>query len=71
MINRQGKTVLLVGHNIRQLERICPRMILLRNGQIELDGAPGQVSKLFFDESIAKSQAQIKRMTQDTFIKGY
>ena len=51
----EGKTVLIVGHNIRQLERICSRMILLRHGCIEIDGEPSQVSKFFFDESTASS----------------
>jgi hypothetical protein len=51
LINEQGRTVLIVGHNIRQLERICSRMILLKRGQIELDGNPGEVSKLFLDET--------------------
>jgi lipopolysaccharide transport system ATP-binding protein len=70
LIKTQGRTVIIVGHNIRQLERICSRMILLRHGQIELDGAPGQVSKLFFDESTAKSAAQLKQKIHDTSDKG-
>jgi lipopolysaccharide transport system ATP-binding protein len=70
LIKNEAKTVLIVGHNIRQLERICSRMILLRQGQIELDGAPGQVSKLFFDESTAKSAAQLKQKAHDTLNKG-
>jgi len=65
LIKSKGSTVLIVGHNIRQLERICSRMILLRQGKIELDGAPGQVSKLFFDESTAKSEAQLKAKGHD------
>ena len=51
LIHEQGRTVLIVGHNIRQLERICSRMILLRRGQVELDGKPGEASKLFLDET--------------------
>ena len=35
MINEQDRTVLIVGHNIRQLERICSRMILLNRGQVK------------------------------------
>ena len=66
LIKSEGRTVIIVGHNIRQLEQICSRMILLRNGQIEIDGAPGQVSKLFFDESTAKSTAQLKRKVHET-----
>jgi lipopolysaccharide transport system ATP-binding protein len=55
LIKDEGKTVLIVGHNIRQLERICPRMLLLRHGRLALDGESGQVSKLFFDESTQKN----------------
>ena len=38
LIHRQKRTVLIVGHNIRQLERFCSRMILLDHGRVELDG---------------------------------
>jgi len=55
LIKEKGKTVLIVGHNIRQLERICPRMLLLRHGQLAMDGDSGQVSKSFFDESTQKN----------------
>ncbi len=54
LINSEGRTVLIVGHGIRQLERICSRMILLRHGQIVVDGEPGAVSKLFLDETTLK-----------------
>lgn len=51
MINSQHRTVLIVGHNIRQLERICSRMMLLKHGRIECDGEPGKVTKQFLDET--------------------
>ncbi|MBQ0720409.1 MAG: ABC transporter ATP-binding protein [Gammaproteobacteria bacterium] len=51
MINKQGRTVLIVGHNVRQLERICSRMILLKHGQVIFDGAPAEATKLFLDET--------------------
>jgi ABC-type polysaccharide/polyol phosphate transport system ATPase subunit len=56
MINSQGRTVLIVGHNIRQLERICTRMILLKHGKVECDGEPGQISKQFLDETTLKPE---------------
>ncbi|AMK78378.1 MULTISPECIES: ABC transporter ATP-binding protein [Methylomonas] len=37
MIKRQGKTVLIVSHNIRQIERLCNRVLLLNNGKISID----------------------------------
>lgn len=56
LISSQDRTVLIVGHNIRQLERICSRMILLNHGRIEVDGAPGEVSKRFLDETTLRPE---------------
>ncbi|MBZ5626103.1 MAG: ABC transporter ATP-binding protein [Acidobacteriia bacterium] len=57
MIKRQGKTVLLVSHNVRQLERICSRVILLDQGAIIGDGSPAEVCNFFVDRSNEKIQA--------------
>jgi lipopolysaccharide transport system ATP-binding protein len=51
LINAEGRTVLIVGHNIRQLERICSRMLLLKHGRLDNDGDPGKISKQFLDET--------------------
>lgn len=56
LINAQGRTVLIVGHNIRQLERICSRMMLLKHGKVECDGEPGKVSKQFLDETTLRPE---------------
>lgn len=42
-IVRSGKTILFVSHDLDALEEICDRAILLRNGGIEMDGAPDRV----------------------------
>lgn len=54
LINRQGKTVLLVSHNIRQVERLCSRTILLDHGRILLDGIPKNVCNAFYELSDKK-----------------
>ena len=57
MINRQGKTVLLVSHNIRQVERLCTRVILLNHGRVLRDDQPTMVCNAFYqlmDEQIAE-----------------
>ncbi len=54
MIKKQGKTVLLVSHNIRQVERLCSRVIMLDHGHIVANGDPTEVSNLFFDYSNKK-----------------
>src|ERR1700730_10550037 len=60
MIKRQGKTVLLVSHNIRQVERLCSRTILLDHGAVVSDGNPTDVCNLFVDRSNQKIQANQK-----------
>jgi lipopolysaccharide transport system ATP-binding protein len=57
MIKRQGKTVLLVSHNIRQVERMCSRVILLDHGTVASDGDPTDVCNLFINDSNQKIQA--------------
>jgi ABC-type polysaccharide/polyol phosphate transport system ATPase subunit len=58
MIKRQGKTVLLVSHNIRQVERLCDRAILLDHGKIVVDGDKTQVCERYYQYSNAKIAAQ-------------
>lgn len=47
LIHRQKRTVIIVGHNIRQLAHFCSRMILLDHGRIEFDGDPSTASNHF------------------------
>ncbi|KAF0221844.1 MAG: polysaccharide/polyol phosphate ABC transporter [Geobacteraceae bacterium] len=62
LIKRQGKTVLLVSHNIRQIERICSRAILLDRGRILSDGVPDEVCELFIERSNEKIEMQTRQM---------
>jgi lipopolysaccharide transport system ATP-binding protein len=56
LIKRENKTVLLVSHNIRQVERMCSRVILLEHGKIVQDGEPSATCRLFY----ARSDEKIK-----------
>jgi len=51
LIKRQGRTVLLVSHNIRQVERLCSRVLLLDHGKVINDGAPTDVCNVFYELS--------------------
>ena len=51
LIRRQGRTVLLVSHNIRQVERLCSRAILMSHGCTLQDGEPKTVCNAFYDTS--------------------
>lgn len=58
MIKRQGKTVLIVSHNIRQIERLCSRTILIDHGTIRADGPSTEVCNLFYEISEGQVVAQ-------------
>lgn len=63
MIKRQGKTVLLVSHNIRQVERLCSRVLLLDHGQIMMDAGAQTTCNAYYeqnDEKIKKQVAHVK-----------
>ncbi len=58
LIKRDGRTVIIVGHNIRQLQRICERIILLDHGKIAHDGNPSEVCGIFYDEAQRRNIAR-------------
>lgn len=68
MIKRQGKTVLIVSHNIRQIERLCSRVIMLDHGRINIDSDPKTVCNEFYRQNDAKiiKQALYKTKVQIT-----
>lgn len=61
MIKRQRKTVLVVSHNIRQLERLCSRIILLEQGKVVADGNPTKISNLFYELSNNKIKTEASK----------
>lgn len=48
LIQRSSRTVLLVSHNIRQVERMCSRVMLLDHGKVAEDGRPLAVCEEFY-----------------------
>lgn len=56
LIKKQGKTVLLVSHNIRQVERMCSRVLLMNHGKLLLDSQPKVACNHFYE----LSEQQIK-----------
>jgi len=54
LIRTEKRTVLLVSHNIRQVERLCTRTILLDGGKVLADANPADVCGLFYKRSNEK-----------------
>jgi homopolymeric O-antigen transport system ATP-binding protein len=64
MIKQENKTVIIVGHNIRQIERISSRMIIINKGNLLLDSTPKKVSNLYYQLTNKAIEAQ--RNTEKT-----
>ncbi|MDY0013839.1 MAG: polysaccharide ABC transporter ATP-binding protein [Rhodocyclaceae bacterium] len=60
LIRSEGRTVLIVGHNLRQLQRISTRMLLLDQGRISQDGDPSDVCGIFYTEAQQRNIARHK-----------
>ena len=66
LIKRRKKTVLLVSHNIRQVERLCSRVILLDHGKVIADATPSDVCNLFYERSDEKIKRDAEEMLKRT-----
>jgi lipopolysaccharide transport system ATP-binding protein len=54
LVRRGDRTIILVSHNLRQVERLCTRALMLNKGTLALDGDPVTVCNEFFDQSNKK-----------------
>ncbi len=54
MIKRQGKTVLLVSHDVRLVDRLCTRALLIDQGRVVADGNARSICDLFYERSHEK-----------------
>ena len=70
LIKKRGSTVLIVSHNIRQIERMCSRVLLLEQGKVAADGKPLDIADMFYRRSNEKIDAY-HRKTQEGKIHKY
>ena len=63
LIRDDQRTVLVVSHNLRQIERLCKRVILLDHGKIIEDGDPKFVCNRMFEEMDARIASQTPQAT--------
>jgi lipopolysaccharide transport system ATP-binding protein len=54
-VAREGRTVLLVSHNLAAITQICSRAILLDRGQVAFDGAAGEAVGRYLGKSAPTS----------------
>lgn len=51
MIKRSGMTVILVSHELRQIQRFCPRAILLDHGRCVVDTDSARACQMYYEMS--------------------
>ncbi len=52
-VRRDGRTVILVSHDLPAVASLCQRTLLLRQGEIVGDGAPQEVIEQYMNETVA------------------
>jgi lipopolysaccharide transport system ATP-binding protein len=46
-VAKEGRTILFVSHNLRAIERLCPRSILMVSGEAAAQGASAEITPLY------------------------
>lgn len=67
LYKKQGMTLLLVTHATEDMVRQCDRALFLRNGHLEKDGDPREVSNLYLDDLFG---GRASRSSSDPLVKG-
>jgi lipopolysaccharide transport system ATP-binding protein len=63
-IGHSGRTVLFVSHNMAAVTRLCPRVVMLRGGQVVFDGAALDGVKQYLSEG-SGSQGLVRDLAQE------
>jgi ABC-type polysaccharide/polyol phosphate transport system ATPase subunit len=50
-LKQGGKTIVFISHDLRAVQKLCDRVILLNRGQVEADGDPSETIALYQDMS--------------------
>ncbi|MBS0171261.1 MAG: ABC transporter ATP-binding protein [Nitrospira sp.] len=68
-VRRDGRTVILVSHDLPAVASLCQRAILLRQGRVVGDGQPQQMIEQYMSEAFAGSGTSLADRT-DRYTKG-
>ena len=53
-LKKNGTTIVFISHDLRAVQQLCDRVILLKKGQIEADGDPAETIELYQSLSAAQ-----------------
>jgi lipopolysaccharide transport system ATP-binding protein len=63
MVAAEGRTVLLVSHNMGVIDSLCTRCILIERGHVAKDAAPGVVIRQYLEGAVELTGGDVKLST--------
>ncbi len=64
-VNKKGRTILFVSHNMQAVTRLCKRAIWINNGEIEKDGEANEVVGLYLNSQLETSSNRVWENPED------
>ena len=62
-INAKGTTILFSSHNMENVEHLCDRLIMLKNGKIVLNGSPDEIRNSYEKDIVkVRTEADLSEM---------
>ena len=69
-INAEGTTILFSSHNMENVEHLCDRLIMLKDGKIVLKGSPSQIRNSYEKDLVrVKTDANLEEIFKDYDLK--
>lgn len=62
---RRGKTILFVSHDLATVEKICDRVVWLKNGRIMTIGEPKRIVDAYLQDVADKQEQSFEKMRQE------
>ncbi|HLK61145.1 MAG TPA: Wzt carbohydrate-binding domain-containing protein, partial [Chthonomonadaceae bacterium] len=70
-VAKQGRTVLLVSHNMSIIHQLCTRVMLFRSGCLERDGEPGEIVSHYFNDTLYATEGDFDLSEHAARLKTY
>lgn len=69
-INNQGTTIIFSSHNMENVEHLCDRLIMLKNGKIVLKGSPDEIRNSYEKDLVkVRTEANLLEIFPQYYIK--
>ncbi len=64
-VNKKGRTILFVSHNMQAITRICDRAIWIKDGEIAADGEANEVVGIYLNSQLETSSQRVWNNLED------